>query len=192
MCLLNFAICIVLLNSLCVVNYDTNIYFFFKLSVFLLKRMCYFCVRRKINMIQRVQTIYLLLATAFSGGLIFVFDLWKSVKKNIFVMDLLSSDFLQLKAIPILFLLTALISLVAIFLYKNRQLQFVIVRISILINLILLGLLIYVSLSLPGETQVSEKGISMFIPILAILLLVLANKAIKKDEDLVKSVDRLR
>jgi hypothetical protein len=39
---------------------------------------------------------------------------------------------------------------------------------------------------------VSEKGIGMFLPILAILLIVLANKAIKKDEDLVKSVDRLR
>jgi hypothetical protein len=65
-------------------------------------------------------------------------------------------------------------------------------RLTILINLILLGLLIYVSLTLPGEASVSEKGIGMFIPILAILLLVLANKAIKKDEDLVKSADRLR
>ena len=43
-----------------------------------------------------------------------------------------------------------------------------------------------------GEISVSEKGIGMFLPILAILLLVLANNAIKKDEDLVKSVDRLR
>jgi hypothetical protein len=50
----------------------------------------------------------------------------------------------------------------------------------------------YVSLTLPGEAAVSEKGIGMFVPILAVLLLVLANKAIKKDEDLVKSADRLR
>ena len=65
-------------------------------------------------------------------------------------------------------------------------------RIIILINLFLLGLLIYQSLSLPGEASVSEKGIGMFLPILVILLIVLANKAIKKDEDLVKSADRLR
>jgi len=52
--------------------------------------------------------------------------------------------------------------------------------------------LIYLSLNLSGETSVSEKGIGMFLPILAILLVVLANKAIKKDEDLIKSVDRLR
>ena len=48
------------------------------------------------------------------------------------------------------------------------------------------------SLNLPGEMKISEKGIGMFLPILAILLIVLANKAIKKDEDLVKSADRLR
>ena len=61
-----------------------------------------------------------------------------------------------------------------------------------LINFYLLGVLIYLSLTLSGETAVSEKGIGMFLPIIVIVLLVVANKAIKKDEDLVKSVDRLR
>jgi len=61
-----------------------------------------------------------------------------------------------------------------------------------LTNLILLGLLLYQSLNLSGETLVSEKGIGLVLPIIVVLLLVMANKAIKKDEDLVKSVDRLR
>ena len=39
---------------------------------------------------------------------------------------------------------------------------------------------------------ISEKGIGSALPLIAIVLLVLANKAIKKDEDLVKSVDRIR
>ena len=78
------------------------------------------------------------------------------------------------------------------FLFKDRKLQFVIGRVIVLINLFLLALLIYLSLTLSGETSVSEKGIGMFLPILVILLTVLANKAIKKDEDLVKSADRLR
>lgn len=143
-------------------------------------------------MLQRIQTIYLLLASIISGALIFVFDLWKSIKSNIFALDLLNSNSYILKAIPILFLVSAIISFVAIFLFKDRKLQFVVGRLAILVNLILLGLLIYVSLTLPGEAEVSEKGIGMFIPILAILLIVLANKAIKKDEDLVKSADRLR
>ena len=89
-------------------------------------------------------------------------------------------------------MLSAIVSFVTIFLFKNRKLQFVVGRLVILINLFLLGLLIYVSLTLPGEASISEKGIGMFLPILVILLIVLANKAIKKDEDLVKSVDRLR
>jgi uncharacterized membrane protein len=143
-------------------------------------------------MIQRVQTVYLLMASITSGVLIFVFNLWKSIEKSIFALDLFKSESNLLKLIPFLFLVAAILSFVAIFIFKNRKLQFVIGRLTILINLILLGLLIYVSLTLPGEASVSEKGIGMFIPILAILLLVLANKAIKKDEDLVKSVDRLR
>ncbi|MEP3383632.1 MAG: DUF4293 family protein, partial [Flavobacteriaceae bacterium] len=39
---------------------------------------------------------------------------------------------------------------------------------------------------------ISEKGIGMLIPVFSIVFLVLSNRAIKKDEDLVKSVDRLR
>ena len=97
-----------------------------------------------------------------------------------------------LNVVPFMFITSSILSLVTIFLYKNRKLQFVIGRIIILMNLFLLGLLIYLSLTLSGETIVSEKGIGMFLPILVVLLIVLANKAIKKDEDLVKSVDRLR
>jgi len=143
-------------------------------------------------MIQRIQTIYLLIASLVSGGLIFVFDLWKNLKERVFTLDLFQHDSTLLKSIPIAFIISAILSIAAIFLFKKRQLQFVIGRIIIIINFFILGLLIYLSLNLPGETLVSEKGIGMFLPILAILLVVLANKAIKKDEDLVKSVDRLR
>jgi len=143
-------------------------------------------------MIQRIQSAYLLLASVISGVLIFVFNLWTSISKDIFAIDLLNRESYLLKSIPVLFLVSAILAFVAIFLFKNRKLQFVIGRLAILVNLILLGLLIYVSLTLPGEVSISEKGIGMFIPIIAILLIVLANKAIKKDEDLVKSVDRLR
>ena len=86
----------------------------------------------------------------------------------------------------------ALLALISIFLYKNRQNQFVLNRLNIILNLILLGLFVYRSLTLSGEEVASEKGIGMFIPILSIVLLVLSNRAIQKDENLVKSVDRLR
>ncbi|TYP99422.1 uncharacterized protein DUF4293 [Tenacibaculum adriaticum] len=143
-------------------------------------------------MIQRIQSIYLLLAGIISGGLIFFVSLWSNTNGNLFALDLFSSSTILEKSIPSLFFLSAALSMITIFLFKKRQLQFVLGRLNILINLILLGLLVYLSLNLSGETLVSEKGIGMFFPVIVILLLVLANKAIKKDEDLVKSVDRLR
>ena len=91
-----------------------------------------------------------------------------------------------------LFGLVTLLAIISIFSFKKRQNQFVLNRLTMIFNFILLGFFVYRSLNLSGETMVSEKGIGMFLPAISIILLVLANKAIKKDEDLVKSVDRLR
>ncbi|CAM1347900.1 DUF4293 domain-containing protein [Tenacibaculum insulae] len=145
-------------------------------------------------MIQRKQSIYLIIAGIISAGLTFVFSLWTNTeaKTTTYVIDLFSGASILQKIAPVLFYTSALVSIVTIFLFKNRQLQFVLGRLNILINLFLLGVLIYLSQTLSGEASVSEKGIGMFFPVIVILLLVLANKAIKKDEDLVKSVDRLR
>jgi len=136
-------------------------------------------------MIQRIQTLYLFLAAVISAGLIFVFHLWTNKEGvKVFALD----DYLYLG----LFLGSALLSLISIFRFKDRKSQFVLGRLNILLNFILLGIFVYQSLNLSGEINVSEKGIGMLLPIFSIVCLVLANKAIKKDEDLVKSVDRLR
>jgi hypothetical protein len=137
-------------------------------------------------MIQRIQTIYLLLAFVVTGILLFFIPLWTMKDGKEFY-------FMQSQVYTILLGLSTTLTLLSIVSYKKRQNQFVIGRLNIILNLILLGLFVYRSLNLSGETPaVSEKGIGMFLPVVAIVLLVLANKAIKKDEDLVKSVDRLR
>jgi hypothetical protein len=137
-------------------------------------------------MIQRIQTLYLVLSFTISGVLPFVFPLWSTVDGKEYL-------FMQNQLYVILFGLSTTLSLLSIISFKKRQHQFVIGRLNIILNLILLGLFVYHSLNVSGETPaVSEKGIGMFLPILAIVLLGFANKAIKKDEDLVKSVDRLR
>jgi hypothetical protein len=137
-------------------------------------------------MIQRIQTLYLLLVFVITGVLPFVFPLWTTTDGKDFL-------FMQNQLYVILFGLSTTFTLLSIISFKKRQNQFVIGRLNIILNLILLGLFVYHSLNLSGETPaVSEKGIGMFLPILAIVLLGFANKAIKKDEDLVKSVDRLR
>jgi hypothetical protein len=142
-------------------------------------------VGQKRAMIQRIQTVYLALVFVVSGVLPFVFPLWTANGKDVW--------FMQNMAYVILFGLSTSLALLSIFSYKKRQHQFVMNRLNMILNLILLGLFVYRSLNLSGETPaVSEKGIGMFLPIVSIVLLVLANKAIKKDDDLVKSVDRLR
>jgi len=136
-------------------------------------------------MLQRIQTVYLLIAAVLSGGLIFVFHLWiTDTDVLVYAKDNISYF--------AMFLGSAALSLISLFGYKNRKSQFVMNRLNIILNFILLGLFVYQLLITPGESHISEKGVGIFIPIFAIVFLVLANKAIKKDEDLVKSVDRLR
>ncbi len=137
-------------------------------------------------MIQRIQTVYLLITLVISGVLPYIFPLWT-------LNDGKEFHFMSDSSYTILFGLTTTLTLVSILYFKKRQHQFVLNRLTIILNLILLGLFVYRSLNLSGETlAVSEKGIGMFLPIVAIVFLALANKAIKKDEDLVKSADRLR
>ncbi|MFV0539821.1 MAG: DUF4293 domain-containing protein [Aestuariibaculum sp.] len=136
-------------------------------------------------MIQRIQTIYLLVTLIISAGLIFVFPLW--IESNGIIV-FAKNNILCLS----LFLASAVLSLISILQYKNRKSQFMLGRLNMILNFFLLGFFVYLTLNVSGETIVSEKGIGMLFPVFSIVFLALANKAIKKDEDLVKSVDRLR
>lgn len=144
-------------------------------------------------MIQRIQTIYLFIAFIIAGVLpnfLSFFTINEGVE--LFLANTFTNNSVLLKSVGVFFLLSAILSVITVLGYKKRQNQFVVNRINILINFYLLSVLIYLSLKLPGEMQISEKGIGIYFPIAIIVLLVMANKAIKKDEDLVKSVDRLR
>jgi len=136
-------------------------------------------------MLQRIQTIYLTISAALLGVLYLWFPIIVSEEGTVVVRN---DEPIMLGLIfgSILF------TFISIFSYKKRKSQFVINRLNIILNFFLLGVFVYRSLTLSGETLVSEKGIGVFLPIISIVFLVMANKAIKKDEDLVKSVDRLR
>ena len=136
-------------------------------------------------MIQRIQSFYLVLVVLLAGVLPFFMNLWVTVDGE----EVYATNELLLS---IVFYGSAVLAAVTIFMYKKRQNQFVLNRLNMVLNLFLLGFFVYRSLSLSGEAVVSEKGIGMLIPVFSIVFLVLANRAIKKDEDLVKSVDRLR
>lgn len=136
-------------------------------------------------MIQRIQTIYLVVSILV---MVILFAWFPTVLGTDGTVILDRSE-------PLVFGLifgSMALAVISILSFKKRQLQFVLNRLNIISNFVLLGVFVYRLLRLSGETFVSEKGIGVLLPIISIVFLVLANKAIKRDEDLVKSVDRLR
>ena len=131
-------------------------------------------------MLQRIQTIYMIISATLLGALYVWFPNIVSEEGLVVIHN----------DEPIMLGLifgSILVTFISIFSYKKRKSQFVINRLNIILNFFLLGVFVYRSLTLSGEILVSEKGIGVFLPIISIVFLVMANKAIKKDEDLVKS-----
>tara|TARA_R110002072_G_scaffold131586_1_gene271252 strand:+ start:64458 stop:64868 length:411 start_codon:yes stop_codon:yes gene_type:complete len=136
-------------------------------------------------MLQRIQTIYMILSALVMACLY----IWFPSITDAEGMVVIARD--EYLVFGLIFVSIAL-AVISILSFKKRQLQFVLNRLNIISNFVLLGVFVYRSLKVSGETLVSEKGIGVLLPIISIVFLVLANKAIKKDENLVKSVDRLR
>ena len=150
------------------------------------KKEFYFCEKiESSHMIQRIQTLYLILLALLNIlGIFFYQPLDQSLIIGIFTLP----D----EVIWATFSVSATLAIVSVFKYKQRSKQLVLNRINLLLELFLMGFFAYLSLNLSGEGSPSLKGIAVFVPLFSIVLLVMANKSIQKDEDLVKSVDRLR
>ena len=147
-------------------------------------------------MIQRIQTLFLLLAgAAFAALLVYPFATSApsgSDMQNIFADGSYSiQDNLMLE---ILVLAGILLSFVNIFLFKKRKIQ---MRIGYL--LMILSILIPLVAYLYFTNQVStlsdapvQDGPGVFLPIASLVFAILANYFIRKDEKIVRSMDRLR
>jgi hypothetical protein len=87
---------------------------------------------------------------------------------------------------------TGILALVTIFLFKNRKFQLRLCSLSILITCILIALLFFMADTMgePGERIHYLAG--SYLPLLQLLFLFLSTRFIKKDEELVRSADRLR
>ncbi|WP_415325184.1 DUF4293 family protein [Chryseobacterium sp. MMS23-Vi53] len=129
-------------------------------------------------MLQRIQTIWTFLAVLAA---VFLF---------VTGQDVVISE--SIPVINIGCIILVLVGLLSVFSFKNRKRQILLNNISIIINALLIGVLIYWLLKLSGGVQIPEKGIEPIFPLIAIICLFIANTYIKKDERLVKSVDRLR
>ena len=138
-------------------------------------------------MIQRQQTLWLLLATlAAAFSFMFPFVVGEEMQKN-----LLSRRIVDAGDNLFILLLTAgsmILSTVIIFLFKNRKQQ---------MQLCLLGLLVSVSIIALYILQMNKLvhttlALSCVLPFAVTAGYVMAYRSIRKDEKLVKSLDKLR
>ena len=145
-------------------------------------------------MIQRIQTIFLILVAAVFGSL-FKLPLALSDKP---AAQFLSDRVYDITDHPVLIGLTIggiLLALISIFMYKKRKVQlklgYLILVMAILLPVISFLLFTTVSPQIDPSVHVEDQ-IGMFIPLVAVLFGGLANYYIRKDDKLVKSMDRLR
>ena len=140
-------------------------------------------------MLQRIQTIWLLAASAAA----FITLKLSFFSGNKYVDNIKTFEELNGMSHVILMILTvalAVASLIIIFLYKNRKLQLKLTIAAFALSL--LNLFVYylqIKKFIPAEGKIS---ITAIVAIIIPALILLAARAIWKDEQLIKSVDRLR
>lgn len=159
-------------------------------------------------MIQRIQSIYLLIAAIATIILIFIPIGYITTDEfyyvfNAFVVKLNIAEksvYMSTVYIALLLGISSILSIAAIFMYKDRKNQTKVVYANMLIFLIAVLVMIYVypdiifvrkGLMNPDDYfNFNYWILACMIP--GALGLYLANRAIKKDEEKVKAADRLR
>lgn len=154
-------------------------------------------------MIQRIQTVYLVVATvlmALSLILPVAVFLVSGVEYDLGAFSLHSEEVSIYYPVvwmgSILAAATAL-PLVTIFLFKKRTLQ---IRLCAVEAVLLIGSLVFMAIfyfcsdSIFSGLDVQNEyfGMGAIMPILSLILVILAARAIFKDEVLVRSLDRIR
>ncbi len=130
-------------------------------------------------MLQRLQSVYLALAALFCIVFLFV----DSIEQN----DVYSSA-LDHTPLLVLSIISAVVGLADVFLYRNRPLQINICRFNLLLLLAMIGIAFY----LEYLDKDFSPWMGMAIPFLALALNLMAIRGIRADENLVRSMDRLR
>ncbi len=158
-------------------------------------------------MLQRVQTIFLLLVVGTVIGMLFM-PIWSeasadggdTIALTAFKMTHTqaapaATNNTQTFYIAILAILATATAAYSIFRYDNRLLQMKLGLINSLLLMTTLGTTLYFILT--NEALVNPKAqgdylIGFFLLVFALLFNSMANRFIKRDENLVRSVDRLR
>jgi hypothetical protein len=158
-------------------------------------------------MIQRIQTVYLSLAF-IAMALFFAFPLAQFFAEDgayIFSVTGLKNmvpgepeAFNNLIFMPLLVvgIGVGLLAIFTIFQYKNRSLQIKLTSVGVLASIALIMGIFFIYIPII-EKKISiipdySHAYGIYFPLVALVFIVLANRAIKRDEKLVRSADRLR
>jgi hypothetical protein len=158
-------------------------------------------------MIQRIQTVYLSLAV-IALALIFAFPLAQFFSENgAYVLSVTGlknmvpgepEAFAAMVFLPLIFVTAgiALLTIFAIFQYKNRPFQIKLTNIGVLSSIVLImGIFFFYIPMIEKKISIVpdySKAFGIYLPLVALVFLIMANRAIKRDDKLVRSADRLR
>ncbi|NNE15120.1 MAG: DUF4293 domain-containing protein [Saprospiraceae bacterium] len=145
-------------------------------------------------MIQRIQSLFLLIASAGFWSLFKLpFAASSQTTTPFFEDQLLTIN--DHTALLVLTILGGIITLGSIFLYNNRGLQIRLGILNIIFSIFLAAVAAWLvfsnASSLDTSVEISDK-IGLYMPVLSLIMVILANVFIKKDQDFLKSSDRLR
>jgi len=157
-------------------------------------------------MIQRIQTVYLAIATILLMLPVILASNFISleVQTGVYHLNSLSVLFenagvseVLLNAYPIVgaLVLSLFLSIYSIAQFKNRKFQIKLVRLALVIQWVFVGLLAFYGwkmTDLAGENFTPSISLFVAVPFICMILFVLAAKGIQKDDDLIRSADRLR
>jgi glucan phosphoethanolaminetransferase (alkaline phosphatase superfamily) len=155
-------------------------------------------------MIQRIQSLFLLLTSLLS--LLFLngsfLKFFNSSGTDIYMnfMGIWESPaggnpqiIKSLIPLSVIVLLICILSFSAIFLFRNRKLQLKLAVAVIILTIVFIGITLYYLIWVTAQFHAEPvPGYKMLIPLLILISGTLAYRGIKKDENLVKSYDRLR
>lgn len=144
-------------------------------------------------MLQRIQTLYLLAVTGLMTALCFV-------PMANYTIDGVEDSFVAFDFwwVGVLFAACALLAFVVIWLFKNRmaQIRLLCAEIVLLVGAQVFSLWYSIGITrlvaAEGSISISSIATPTFFPVVCIILVWLAIRAIWKDERLVRSLDRIR
>ena len=131
-------------------------------------------------MIQRIQSIYLLIALISMTLISFKVPVY-TLNESLFMAQDDTNMF-------ILTIVGAIFSLLGLFMFKNRKFQMKLIRLTVLIQMII-GVRLFM---LFNKFEVVLNNSLLFLLAFALIALIMAYRGVKKDDDLVRSVDRIR